>query len=129
MNGIEILNTVTDMPEKSGGMIILDVILVILMAVTAWFSVGGAFNIIKERYLDAEGWIGIVLMSAIAVGCCVGSYYLIDHALGEKDKRETIIYATIDDTVPWTEINERYELIRQDGKIYQLRVKEDADGQ
>ena len=124
MNGVKILNEVVQMPEKSGGMIILDVILVILLTITAWFCVGGVFNAIRERCLDATEWIGIVILTVMAVGCCVGGYYLIDHALGEKDRRETIVYATIDDTVPWSEVNEKYELIRQDGKIYQLRVKE-----
>ena len=65
--------------------------------------------------------LALILISA---GFCVGDFFLIRGIVGEANKRETIVYATIDDTVPWAEINRRYELIRQDGlyrRIYEIQ--------
>lgn len=128
MNGIEILNTVTQTSEKSGGLFILYILFAIILTACA----GLCIYSIKEaldgcRYLDVTDWIGVVILFLIFAGCCVGDYFLIRAAVGESKQQETIVYATIDDTVPWTEINEKYELIRQDGKIYKLRVREEEN--
>lgn len=38
-----------------------------------------------------------------------------------------IIKATVNDTVPWIEINNKYELLDQEGDIYTFAVKEDKN--
>ena len=125
-DGITILNTVTEIPESSGSQIFLCVIFIILLTVCAGMCVWGVINVFSDgNYLDAEDLIGVVILFLVFAGCCVGDFFLVRVALGEMDRRETIVYATIDDSVPWSEVNDRYELIRQDGKRYQLRVKDD----
>lgn len=129
MNGVEILNEVTQMPDKSGSMIFLYVVFAIGCTVFAGMIVWAVKENVKDMYLDASDIVGVCVLSLVCIGLCVADYFLVRAAVYESHNRETIVYATIDETVPWTEINDRYELIRQDGKIYQLRVKEDADGQ
>ena len=127
MNGVDILNTVTDMPDKSAGMIIAYVIFAVACTVFAGMCVWSIKEMVEDVYMDWKDWIGVAVLILISAGFCVGDFFLIRGIVGEVNKRETIVYATIDDTVPWTEINKRYELIRQDGKIYQLRVREDGE--
>ena len=38
-----------------------------------------------------------------------------------------IVKATVNDTVPWIEINDKYELLDQEGDIYTFAVKEDKN--
>lgn len=113
------------MPEKSGGMILLSVVFAIICTVFAGMIAWAVKENVEDRYLDASDIVGVCVLSLVCIGLCVADYFLIRAAVYESHNRETIVYATIDETVPWTEINERYELIRQDGKIYQLRVKEE----
>lgn len=127
MNGVDILNTVTDMPDKSGGMIIAYVIFAVACTVFAGMCIWGVKEMLEDNYPDLMDVVGVIVLILFVCGSCVGDYFLIRGIVGEANKWETIVYATIDDTVPWTEINQRYELIRQDGKIYQLRVREDGD--
>lgn len=129
MNGMEILNEVTQMPDKSWSMIALYVVFAIICTAFAGMCAWEIKENVEDTYLDALVIVGVCVLSLICIGLCVSDYFLIRAAVNESHNRETIVYATIDDTVPWTEINEKYELIRQDGKIYQLRVKEDANGQ
>lgn len=128
MNGMEILNEVTQMPERANTEIIACTVLGIALA----FVAAACAYAIVRFFLDAsfditdwKDWVCLILLIAIIVAASVGSIKLFCKIPDMNMKRETIVYATIDDTVPWTEINEKYELIRQDGKIYQLRVKEE----
>ena len=125
INGMEILNEVTQMPDKSGSMIVMYVVFAIICTAFAGMCAWAVKENVEDRYLDASDIVGVCVLSLICIGFCVADYFLIRAAVNESHNRETIVYATIDETVPWTEINERYELIRQDGKIYQLRVKEE----
>jgi len=127
MNGIEILNEVTQMPDKSGSMILLYVVFAIMCTAFAGMIAWTVKENVEDRYLEASDIVGVCILSIICIGFCVSDYFLIRAAVDESHNRETIVYATIDNTVSWTAINEKYELIRQDGKIYQLRVREDGD--
>lgn len=42
------------------------------------------------------------------------------------DSRHQEIKATINDNISWKEVNEKYELIKQEGEIYTFRVKDNA---
>ena len=127
MNGIEILNTVTQTPDKAGGMMIMYIMFAGILLAFAGLSAWSAKEMIEDVYMDWKDWVGVSVLILIFAACCVGDYFLIRATVDESHRQETIVYATIDDTVPWTVINEKYELIRQDGKIYQLRVREDGD--
>lgn len=127
MNGIEILNEVIQMPEKAGTMIIMYVIFGIGLLVITGMLIYALCDIFGSIYMEWKDWIGVAVMCLFIGGCLFGAVMLGLAIPGEANKRETIVYATIDDTVPWSEVNEKYELLRQDGKIYQLRVREDGD--
>lgn len=127
MNGIEILNEVTQMPDKSGRMILLYVVFAIMCTAFAGMIFWTVKENVEDRCLEASEIVCVCILSMICIGLCVPDYFLIRAAVDESHNRETIVYATIDNTVSWTAINEKYELIQQDGKIYQLRVREDGD--
>lgn len=127
MPGLEILNEVTRMPDKYGSLIILYVFIAICLLVIAGMLIHSICDIIRSIHMDWKDWIGVAVMCLFIGGCLLGAV-MLGFAIPDKaNKRETIVYATIDDTVPWSEVNEKYELIRQDGKIYQLRVREEGE--
>ena len=124
MNGINILNTVEQQPGGYAGLTVIAVVFGILAIAIAGYAFYAAIETVRNRY---EG-----SFVATAVLCIIGlifvglSILLFIQIPGLLQQRETIVYATIDDSVSWADVNSRYELIRQDGKIYQLKVR-DAD--
>lgn len=46
-----------------------------------------------------------------------------------SDDRYTEVYATIDDSVSWTEVNKKYELIKQKGEMYIFKEREKDETQ
>ncbi len=59
---------------------------------------------------------------------CLGASVFIDlfGFFFNKDTRHQEIKATIDETVSWKEVNEKYELVKQEGEIYTFRVRDNA---
>ena len=60
----------------------------------------------------------------LGVLCSVAA--LILGFAANTDTRHTEIKATINDTVSWQEINEKYELLSQEGNLYTFKLKEDS---
>lgn len=58
----------------------------------------------------------------VVLGVCA----LIAGFVMNVDTRHTEIKATINDTVSWQEINEKYELLSQEGNLYTFKLKEDS---
>lgn len=56
----------------------------------------------------------------------VGVAALILGFAANTDTRYTEIKATINDAVSWQEINEKYELLSQEGDLYTFKLKEDS---
>lgn len=90
-------------------------------------------------------WLSIVLWSAGAIflivstvlwiqdeepvflfGVSVGVAALILGFATNTDTRYTEIKATINDTVSWQEVNEKYELLSQEGDLYTFKLREDS---
>lgn len=118
---MEILNTVTGRPAGAYTLIALLIVFVIAAAASLCYLIYLLIDAISDRDLSfamASAWL-------VAVALCVIVFILCSRGIAAlNSEKETIVYATIDDSTPWSEINERYELIRQDGKIYQLRLRE-----
>ena len=121
---MEILNTVEGSPAGTGTLIALLIVFIIAAAASLCYLIYLLIDTIRDRDLSfamASAWL-------VAVALCVIVFILCSRGINAlRDERETIVYATIDDSTPWSEINERYELIRQDGKIYQLRLREERN--
>ena len=90
-------------------------------AIIMW-SVGGILTIlcvvmmIMDGDISSEGFC--CLLISVLLGC-VGFVF-------NRDTRRQEVKATLNDTITWREINEKYELINQEGEIYTFKVKEDA---
>ena len=118
MPGIEILNEVTQMPDRNGGLIALYVIFGVLALACSLYMIYCAIDAVCDSIV-AGAFLG-----GLAVVVLISSICLFKRIPSTAAKRETILYAKIDDSVPWSAVTDKYELIRQDGKIYQLRVRE-----
>ena len=73
-------------------------------------------------YALIENEKSAALWSFVMVILC--AFLCIENAI---DSRYPIVKATINDTIPWKEVNEKYTLIDQEGDIYIFRVKENTN--
>lgn len=119
---MEILNTVEGSPAGSGTLIALLIVFIVLAAAAASYLV----YMIVDSLCDRDYGVTVTCFFACAI-CVVITFFCWRGLNVLRAARETIVYATIDDSTPWSEINERYELIGQDGKIYQLRLREERN--
>lgn len=53
---------------------------------------------------------------------------IIGGLIFNADFSKTIVKATIDPSVSWLEVNEKYKLIKQEGEIYTFQLKEETEG-
>lgn len=120
---MEILNTVTGSPAGTGTLMALLIVLMVLAAAALGYLIYQLFDAIRDRDLDGGLATLVVFSGALCLLMIVFGWRGVDRL---HNAREIIVYATINDSTPWSEINERYELIRQDGKIYQLRLREEV---
>jgi len=87
----------------------------------------------------AMGWFLIVLGSVLCISsilcvindiqgevllAVIGVMFIIFGFTVKADHRVPIVKATINETVSWQEINDKYKLREQTGKIYTFEVKD-----
>lgn len=129
MDGVNVLNTVVQQPDDVFTNTLGYGVLTILMLALAGACIASIYIILK----DGAGWggwkdaVAIVIMLGIITAGGFGIHGCIKGIIRENGRLETIVYATIEDSVTWKELHERYDLVRVDGKIYQLRVREGTD--
>ena len=90
------------------------IVLWILAGIIAIFIL---YFAIRER--DAS-YMMMLLFSCLIIA--VGFFVL-------ADKTYTEVYATIDDSVSWTEVNKKYKLIEQKGEMYIFKEREEDETQ
>ena len=60
------------------------------------------------------------------LGLLTSVFIIVGGFVINTDTRHTEIKATINDTVSWQEIDEKYELLSQEGDLYTFKLKEDS---
>jgi len=85
------------------------------------------------------GWFLIILGSILCISsilcvinniegevllAVIGTIFFILGFVAKADHRVPIVKATINETVSWQEINDKYKLREQTGKIYTFEVKD-----
>ena len=123
ISGIEILNIVTRHKEGAPALVALAIIFGVLAAGVAIYLYYAAINNILDK-CGGRSLITIIscfVLALIFSGLAILMFAQVSPLWSEK---ENIAYVTIDDTVPWSVVNEQYELVEQEGKIYLLRIKE-----
>lgn len=71
---------------------------------------------IQDKEVSPVGLLCLILSAFIGVA---GFFFV-------ADTRRQEIKATVNDAVSWKEVNEKYELIKQEGEIYTFKVRENA---
>ena len=126
--GINILNTITTAPVDAERAIGACVIAGICLIVIIGYLIYGLKEVIKSfSYNSWEDWIGSSLMIILIIGGIFCVYKLINEINYQNSRAETLVYATISDDVSWTEVNSKYEFVRQDGQIFVLREKPEVE--
>lgn len=92
------------------------------LAIVAW-SIAGliALWIIVEAIKD-EDCSYLLLLFLVAFIALFGFKF-------KNDTRYNEVVATINENVSWNEVNDKYELLKQEGQLYTFRVKEDSNEQ
>lgn len=80
-------------------------------------SIVSMLVIVIKGFAKSSGWVPFICILCSFVFVYVG-FYLV------ADSRVPIVKATINETVPWQEVNSKYELLEQTGKIYTFKVKD-----
>jgi len=90
-------------------------------AIILW-SLGCIFTILCIIMMIMDGEISSVgclsLLFSVLLGCAGFAF--------NQDTRRQEVKATLNDTITWREINEKYELVKQEGEIYTFKVREDG---
>lgn len=90
---------------------------IVLWALAGIIAITVLYTVVKES--DAS-YLIILLFSCLII--IVGFFIL-------ADKTYTEVYATIDDSVSWTEVNKKYKLIEQKGEMYIFKEREKDETQ
>lgn len=80
-------------------------------------SIASMLIIVTKGSVKRFGWVPFICILCSFIYMFLGVYLIID-------SRVPIIKATINETVPWQEVNSKYELLEQTGKIYTFKVKD-----
>ena len=110
MDGITLLNTITDSDPVVGGWFVL--VMSILGAFACLFAL---FFAIKDRDFGI-GCLVTIFLIAFAVFICLS---VRDIKAGPQIQYQVLL----DDTVPYTQFVERYEVVKQEGRIYTIIEK------
>lgn len=92
------------------------------LAIVVW-SIAGLFVlwIIVEAIKDEDCSYLLLLFLATLIAL-FGFKFTVDTRYNE-------VVATINENVSWNEVNDKYELLKQEGQLYTFRVKEDSNEQ
>lgn len=69
-----------------------------------------------------KDWSYLLLLFFAALIALLGFKFTIDTRYNE-------VVATINENVSWKDVNDKYELLKQEGQLYTFRVKEDSNEQ
>ena len=88
-----------------------------------FFSVGVAFCYFELKPITAGEWAGsiTIIFLITLLGCAFG--YIVGMSTGKPTDYETHYKVLISDEVSLNEFNEKYEIIEQDGKIFEIKEK------
>ena len=90
---------------------------IIVWSLMGIFAIAVIVMSIKDR--DSAYLLCLFL---VAIGVLVGFRWTMDTRYNE-------VVATINENVSWKDINDKYELLKQEGQLYTFRVKEDSNEQ
>ena len=88
-----------------------------------FFAAGVAFCCFELKPITAGEWAGgiVTVFLVTILGCAFG--YILGMSTGEPTDYETHYKVLISDEVPMNEFYEKYEIIEQDGKIFEIKEK------
>ncbi len=118
MNGVEILSQ-TEVSTD------VKINLIVFWLIVAVFFIGTfVYCLVEIAPTKPSEWIGSVVIAVLgaAIGCIFG--YIIGAVTGTPTDYETHYKVIVSDEVQMNEFFEKYEIVDQDGKIYEIKEKE-----
>lgn len=116
MDGITILNTITENVSNTGGLVVLLIfsIIVIILSFIAIIAV-------SDKFYEFNGFVIVYIITGIA-----GISFLIVSILELNTPQEpqTLYEVTISDEVSFKDFTSKYEIIEQRGDIYVIKERE-----
>lgn len=82
----------------------------ILLGACLFFTVVSIIELVEKEWIGA-GFFGVAAFALVFAVCSAFT-----------DNRTPIVKATLDPNISYVEINKDYELMKQEGKIYQFKV-------
>ena len=88
-----------------------------------FFAAGVAFCYFELKPITAGEWFGgiVIVFLITLLGCAFG--YIVGMSTGKPTDYETHYKVLVSDEVSLNEFNEKYEIIEQDGKIFEIKEK------
>ena len=117
INGLELLSKI-EMPTATALNLIAFWIFVLM-----FFAAGVLFCWLEIQPYTTGEWIGsiVVVILVTLLGCAFG--YIIGMSTGKPTDFETHYKVLISDEVSMNEFYNKYEIIEQDGKIFEIKEK------
>lgn len=117
MQGVEILNKIAETEKVSSTIYnVLVVICIMLMVITVAFAIVGFIT-------DRDFIMGISVILLILSWICGVVLAVLDSYPQEKPTGEYIYQVTISDEVKMNDFNNKYEIIKKDGKLYTVKER------
>ena len=118
IKGIEVLSQTEVSTDKEINLIVFWTIVIAFFVGTFVYCY---VEIVPDRPSEWVASIVIAILSAI-IGCIFG--YIIGMATGTPTDYETHYKVVISDEVQMNDFFKNYEIVNQDGKIYEIKEKE-----
>ena len=107
MDGVTILNTYYAYTNSDAALLVF-----VITGLCVFIGMGVAAIVCEERWAGCAIIIGSVLL----IGLMLNAISKVEH-----------IQATVDDSVSWVALTNRYEIIKSEGRIVTMIEKEDED--
>lgn len=93
----------------------------LIFVITGVLALAAAIFLLRNHPCNGEDLLFFTSFVCIAVG-------IVCFVFAKPEHDYTRYYATIEDSTPVSEVLEKYEILDVHGKIYELREREDTNG-
>lgn len=119
MDGVTILNTITENVSNTAGLIVTLVFSIVIIIVSFI-----AIIICSNKFSEFNGYVTVLIITGIA-GILLVIISILE--LNTPQEPQTLYEVTISDEVSFKDFTSKYEIIEQRGEIYMVKEREQND--